>query len=147
MEYNLDYFIEKFGNTPDDKWCTNRWEENGSFCANGWCGAHADIGKNSYGEDVIKGTIYTEESAALCKVFLPLDENNWLGDWSQVASRINDGTDLRYQQATPKKRIMAALYDLKRMEIAAREKKKIEIQMTDSEKALMIHREGKLIEA
>jgi hypothetical protein len=87
--YNRDYFIAKFEAIPAIKWTTGvMTNERGQHCVLGHCGEQ-DRQLNQ-----------TPESEAL----------NELLDWD--AHTINDGRDRRYQQRTPKKRILAALRDL-----------------------------------
>lgn len=38
MNYDVDYFINKFEAIPDEKWTTNKYERNGQYCAYGHCG-------------------------------------------------------------------------------------------------------------
>lgn len=112
--YDVNYFIRKFTNTRDDKWCIGRLHNQyGESCANGWCGVRF------LGRPVEVHT--TEESIALQQVMAPLSSKKLhvfdvLPDYSSIAAHINNGTDPRYRQPTPKERILAALYDIKRMQ-------------------------------
>lgn len=93
MTYNVDYFINKFEAIPEDKWFVGSYQNPNNpeqKCARGHCG-----GDYSW--------LSTEEEMALLKL---------LGRFTTTS--INDGIDLNYQQPTPKQRILAALYDLKR---------------------------------
>ncbi len=94
MEYNVDYFIAKFESIPEEKWCVDRvTNKEGQHCAFGHCSA--DKGANCIeGEKLYRLT--TPE-------FLVAD--------------VNDGRDKKYQQPTPKQRILAALYDIKFKEV------------------------------
>ncbi len=109
MEYNVDYFIAKFQGIPEGLWTIKRFRDAGSYCANGHCG-------------VIDGEP-TAESMALVKVFSDLSVTQIRGEqpfdfghrhFSVKAVAINDGFTYEYQQPTPKQRILAALYDIKK---------------------------------
>lgn len=91
MNYDVDYFLNKFEAIPEEKWKTNSWKDSGDgrMCAHGHCGR---------GKDAL-----SQESLSL---------NRILG-FKVIA--INDGWDERYQQPTPKQRILAALMDIKAM--------------------------------
>ena len=115
-DYTVDYFIKKFTNTRDSKWCVSHFHRDGKSCANGWCGATNEL-KDAKTDT---WTIFsTEESQGLHIVFLPLKSKQIRDDWfgtSNTAAHINNGDDIRYQQSSPKKRILAALYDIKKMQ-------------------------------
>jgi hypothetical protein len=92
-KFTVDYFITKFEAIPEEKWCSGHHEDDiGRHCAAGHCGERDDI--------------HTDESQALCDLipYRPF--------WGGVA-QINDGLNDRYQQPTPKQRILAALRDIK----------------------------------
>ena len=90
MEYNVSYFIEKFSAIPSEMWLINDYERNGSKCAFGHCGMRDNNSLQSI-----------PEATAFAKI-LP------------KAIVINDRESSEYQQPTPKQRILAALYDIKR---------------------------------
>ncbi len=93
MEYNVDYFLAKFSNTREDKWCTGSFRDGDKACAFGWCGCgYGVLGNNR------------EATQLMCLLN------------GGVAS-INDGDHPQYQQPTPKQRILAALYDIKFKEV------------------------------
>lgn len=116
-KYTVDYFIDKFAAIPEDQWAMGTFNHGGRKCVNGHCGArYAHIVQEQTGE-----------VAGLQKVLFPLCEDVELPGthrkeyemttrYSVTAAKINNGTDDRYQQATPKQRILAALADIKRME-------------------------------
>lgn len=94
MEYNVDYYIEKYEAIPEDEWCVNSYNgPNGSHCAMGHCGMR--IGKT-----------VTNEVNELVLLFFLISTN---------VPCVNDGDDCRYQQRTPKQRILAALHDIKKL--------------------------------
>lgn len=94
MTYDVDYFIAKFEAIPEELWCTEVLTKGAQRCALGWCGAYYPDEDDDDEEN--DGT--TEESLALMSL-IPM-----VGD-------INDGLINRYQQPTPKQRILAALRD------------------------------------
>lgn len=104
--YTVDWFINFFGAIPEDKWISNGdlWDGWSTRCAVGHCLKYGDIE-------------HTPESQALVRVMTPLRGANswWIYD-------INNGDDPRYQQPTPKLRILAALHDIKRQQEEAAER-------------------------
>lgn len=95
--YDVDYFIRKFEAIPELLWCIDALEDDqGRRCALGHC----------YGTQM-DGC--TSESMALCAVI-------FIGHGS--VPDINNGEDPRYQQPTPKQRILAALRDIKAKQYA-----------------------------
>lgn len=116
MNYDVDYFIKKFGNTKDNLWCAYSLHNGyGRACANGWCGSTFD--KKT---DEVLFINTTEESRALQPIFAHLSSsiNNDANShsYSNIAAVINNGDDPRYQQPTPKQRILAALRDIKKLQ-------------------------------
>lgn len=115
--YDVDYFIQKFKAIPEEKWMTDDlgYPET-PRCANGhFC----------------DGRMYTPIMGELRKVFLPLINkitcikwhitDNYLNpdkdehrNYSRIAEQINNGNTVEYQQPTPKQRVLAALYDIKK---------------------------------
>lgn len=91
--YTVDYFIEKFEKIPEDLWFMGDYfnENKTSFCALGHCGCDGEEGD-------------TMEGIALYKLL------------NYDIPEINDGEHNIYQQPTPKQRILAALYDIKKMQ-------------------------------
>ncbi len=82
--YTPAYFIAKFEAIPDELWCVNHYAgPGGSHCAIGHC-----EGIHSAEADALRGLLPTP------------------------AAGINDGNSSKYQQPTPKARILAALRDL-----------------------------------
>jgi hypothetical protein len=108
--YTVDYFISKFEAIDEARFMTGAYEDNmrNTKCSLGHCmGNYSPESKKRF------GAYYGEEFACLMKLFG--DAPDTPGDKSIVAA-INDGQDSRYQQSTPKQRILAALYDIKAME-------------------------------
>lgn len=106
--YNVDYFIKKFSAIPEDKWCTNtRSNGYGQRCALGWCYPSGQEAKESEHGDY--GVTGSPEDRALCKLFNVLPYP-WVGG-------TNNGTqECPYKQPTAKQRILAALYDIKKLQ-------------------------------
>lgn len=106
QEYTVDYFIAKFKNTRDDKWCVGTLNDGrGNTCALGWCG---------FSE---KGL--SEEGMSLVGVMEPL----LVGGikyratyYDNAPAMVSNGDHPNYQQPTPKKRILTALHDIKKMQ-------------------------------
>ena len=90
MNYNIDYFINKFKAIPEDRWCVRALHDNGRACALGHC--------------LEVGHIFSQECSEFIRVF------------GVGAPSVNNGYDQRYQQPTPKQRILAALYDIKKLQ-------------------------------
>lgn len=89
MTYDKAYFIAKFEAIPDEQWCVGvSYDKQERRCASGHC-------------SVLGG-----EFNALNRLFPTV------GFRKILPAVINDGEDPRYQQPTPKARILAALRDL-----------------------------------
>jgi tRNA 2-selenouridine synthase SelU len=91
--FDVDYFINKFSAIPERKIITRFLnDKNGNHCAEGWCrfwgGNHEDC----------------------LNILLNSIGINW-------ASEINNSKIGKYQQPTPKQRILAALQDIKERQI------------------------------
>lgn len=89
--FTKEYFIQKFEAIPEERWITRRFvDAEGRCCAYGHCGINTVIRQ-------------TAEAKSLSDLFsrsgIPV-------------LVVNDGRDFRYQQSTPKQRILAALRDL-----------------------------------
>lgn len=90
--YDVNYFISKFEAIPEEKWTTGRYiDENGRCCAYGHCG--------------VMPNLMTEEAKALENLFAKI---------LQSPDHVNDNKAIHYTQETPKARILAALYDIKK---------------------------------
>lgn len=93
MIYDKKYFIEKFTAIPDEQWCVGDFADGyGRFCAQGHCGDRSDISA-------------PPECCALKSLLFGQFDGNVVAD-------VNDGKHHKYQQPTPKARILAALHDL-----------------------------------
>ena len=94
-QYTVDYFIKKFEAIPEDKWTTRTYCLYDKRCAMGHCGV------STYKND-------GKEADALRRIVVI--------HFGTTVSLINDGDIPAYQQPTPKQRILAALYDIKKMQ-------------------------------
>lgn len=93
--YTVDFFIDKFSKIPEEKWCAGALiNEKGQRCAQGHCGP-ANLLSHQL--------VINSECSSMLEIL----------QWKGVD--INNGDDSRYQQPTPKQRILAALYDIKKM--------------------------------
>lgn len=102
--HTCDWFLDFFGAIPEDRWCVGSLTGFGeTHCALGHCGA--TVVQLNYHESPM--------ARALNLLF-----SNHL--YSPV-HRINDGWVTRYQQPTPKARILKALHDIKAKQEAAAE--------------------------
>jgi hypothetical protein len=90
--YNVNYFIKKFEAIPEGRWTKGDYiDEEGCMCALGHCGYR---GSDSH-------------------IFRISDEGAALNSLLKYRTPgINDGSDERYDQPTPKQRILAALKDV-----------------------------------
>lgn len=97
MNYDVDYFIDKFEHIPEDLWCTKNFKSEGKCCALGHCGYQGN-------EFSSAGFIATTEGQSLVHVFC---------QYGLLPTEVNDGRDPRYEQPTPKQRVLAVLYNIK----------------------------------
>ena len=104
--YTVDYFIKKFEAIPEAKWLVMSRSDGYARCAYGWCYAtHKEAKETEEGLGKI-----SDEEVALTVLVRSLNSEF-------AAGGINNGIYSRYQQPTPKQRILAALYDVKRMQL------------------------------
>jgi hypothetical protein len=102
--YDIDYFITKFSAIDEKDWCIEvLGDEYGRHCAIGHCGGRPGT--------MADGIYLTQEARALIKLFggeimcvTIINDNSWQHEGMQSA----------YKQPTPKQRILAALYDIKK---------------------------------
>lgn len=103
--YDVDYFIRKFEAIPERLIGTSQ----PTGCAFGQC-------KTTIWSDGSQ----TEEGKALESLLIKIP-NLVAAEWSRwdaydgTPARINNGDICQYQQPTPKQRILAALYDIKKL--------------------------------
>ena len=108
MTYDVDYFIKKFEAIPENKWCINsRGEIVGGIeqrCALGWCYPtfqEAKRTENYWNEDSLEDKALMGMFKSVLNIKPPL---------------VNNGLAKNYPQPTPKQRILAALYDIKKLQ-------------------------------
>lgn len=100
MNYDVDYFINKFQAIPEERWCIETTEDDhGRHCAWG---------------HIVRPKCRIDDFINEGRDLMTLLRDAGL-DKSGDPSSINNGWDDRYQQPTPKQRILAALYDIKAM--------------------------------
>jgi hypothetical protein len=88
--YDVDYFIRKFSAIPEENWLINEYARGTSYCAFGHCGMRDNNSIDRIPEAKVLAGILPD------------------------AAIINDGEKRGYQQPTPKQRVLAALYDIKK---------------------------------
>jgi hypothetical protein len=108
--YTVDYFIKKFEAIPEED-----WNDNATACAYTHCGQYGHGYKNECPalSELFKKIHYKSK----CQQHRDAIGENYHG-WSYMVVSINDGltsNDTPYQQPTPKQRILAALYDIKKL--------------------------------
>lgn len=92
--FTVDYFINKFQAIPEEQWTTEKFSNDlGQHCALGFCGWSQTKDELQEGRALID----------LCWNYLD----------SSIAW-INDGLEDKYQESTPKSRVLAALNDIKK---------------------------------
>lgn len=107
--YTVDYFIQKFEAIAEEKWIMEELSLGDQCCALGHCGVRSKDISN-------KGSITNnDEGKELCKILSVFKAG---GTEYENVYKINDGqTDLfGGYLTTPKQRILAALYDIKKMQ-------------------------------
>lgn len=94
-EYDVDFFIKKFDAIPEEQWCTEEFTDvSGACCVYGHCGL--SWGRPSHMSDML--------------------EDIFMVAFGVDAAYVNDcrpGDDPRFQELTPKQRVLAALYKIK----------------------------------
>ena len=89
-KYNATFFLKKFVGIPDQQWTTGMFSRKGKHCALGQLGAP---------------TANYVEVMALVRLFKKYLDTK--------PTQVNDGDDVRFQQKTPKRRMIAALQQIK----------------------------------
>lgn len=118
--YTVSYFIKKFEAIPEWLWLIGSQgeiENKGEYphCALGWC--RNKYGNYGYTDVQNNGDPLSEETegSSLAKLFY----NHGIyfeGRDAHGVAFVNNGEHPKYQQPTPKQRILAALYDIKRIQ-------------------------------
>lgn len=109
MKYNADYFINRFTSIPEDFWIIENQDYNGKHCALGHC--NRNKGQDAALMEVFKVLSVTVTKRSHTNSYKP-DTKTTRFD---TVTCINNGHCLEYKQATPKQRILAALYDIKKL--------------------------------
>lgn len=112
--YTVDYFIDKFSAIPEDKWAIyTQHDGKGRHCALGWCRYKHQLNNGEYRRDYD----WSEEQEALMRLFIKAGLNTICGgETLGDVAYVNNGTHPKFQQPTPKKRILAALLYIKAYE-------------------------------
>lgn len=122
QEYNVEFFIKKFSAIPEDKWCVDIMYSTVSDrrCALGWC-------CNLVGDEFK----LEEEFAAITNLFRGVNTTqnlerpdrytfngvNLFNQQNCFVPPINNGDTNEYKQSTPKARMLAALEDIKKLQL------------------------------
>lgn len=107
--YTIDYFINKFEAIPEELFFEGRFIEGDKKCSAGHCGTNDE---NFHNNEL---PLETHALISLLKPF-KVECDYYRSDLMKTIAAINDGTNPNYQQPTPKQRILAALYDIKKMQ-------------------------------
>lgn len=123
-KFTVDYFIKKFEAIPEELWCVGEQYNRNTKqrCALGLCNFEHDGTRKLGAFDV------NSESDRLSYILPPVEviknisgnsgyESGGIADreFGNNVAAINNGESKRYQQPTPKQRILAALYDIKKL--------------------------------
>lgn len=118
MKYTIDYFIQKFNNIPDEKWCVGTFTEDSSkflglitsnkYCAQGHCGV-----KDRESAKYIWNLPLNENIEASVLYHLFGGNIKTKNEENTIVAIINNGKHPQYQQETPRLRLIAALEDMK----------------------------------
>lgn len=114
--YTVDYFIKKFEAIPENKIITYDQGGKGFHCAVGHCkNISGDYGFCS--PNMKSSPHYSPEANSLMNLFLNagIDSKGSPGTGWCIAD-VNNGDHPKYQQPTPKQRILAALHDIKKLQ-------------------------------
>lgn len=112
--FSLDYFIEKFKSIPDNRWNVgHQIKDDGTHCALGHCGE--SYGPEQMALSDILGNIRVKIAKKVTNNVYNVGEVIDFSYLGKIAA-INNGETEEYQQSTPKERILAALYDVKKMQ-------------------------------
>lgn len=100
--YTIDYYLNKFNAIPEDRWMTGAYTDyDGRCCALGHCGAYKDV------------CVDRAEVDDLLHLTVNYNTNIPNGTAGICIISVNDGKHSSFKQATPKKRVIAALLHIK----------------------------------
>lgn len=114
MIYDVDYFINKFEAIPENMWLIGAQGYNRiEHCALGHCKSNDGYYGNSYPSNSIEAKTleYLFFNAGIYSCLMTKSNRN---GWN--IADVNNGDNPNYQQPTPKQRILAALYDIKKLQ-------------------------------
>jgi hypothetical protein len=117
MIYDVDFFINKFESLDSSQIVGGTIECDAGKCANGWCGVgfgYAGTAESTALEVILEALQLSRQDGV--PAIFPTSVDPFSHRYSRRAEYINDGWALEYQQETPKQRILAALYDIKKMQ-------------------------------
>ncbi len=119
MTYDVDYFIEKFEAIPEKYWATGTFRNitigPGALCAQGHCMGHHGIDLLSAMEEVGQPRKVIRSLIPEWKALWDLFDANIPGPHNGCCvGAVNNGVHAQYTQDTPRKRILAALADIKK---------------------------------
>lgn len=107
QQFNVDYFIKKFKAIPEDQWCVDKFSnDEGQKCAQGHC-IPKSVLEGTPKEYNLRTSPEIQELKALILLFEKEVSRN------TIIAHINNGTHSGYQQDSPKKRVLEALWQLK----------------------------------
>lgn len=126
--YTVDFYINKYEATPEKKWCVGQFIKNNGvfkqnqYCAQGLCLPKETLkimwlmnkGRGSF--NINEDRLLGQEYISLITLFGGSKEKESWRIASTTVGVINNGGDPRYQQPTPKQRILAALRDIKKLQ-------------------------------
>lgn len=114
QQYDVDYFIKKFEKIPEELIVPGVFDDGkGGHCANGWCGAQDSRPEGKALQKIFSPLALHYKYTVFSTIIVVVD----VDAYSNKAAAVNNGSTLEYQQPTPKQRILAALYDIKAMQI------------------------------
>lgn len=109
--YDVNYFIKKFEAIPEDKWIVGSLFSGDKMCAAGHCGVRA----NDNFECLENKEALSLIDLLLTVTITQISDIRYYSIIFKTVALVNDGDCKEYQQPTPKQRILAALYDIKKM--------------------------------
>jgi hypothetical protein len=118
--YTVDYFIQKFSLIPEYRFAIGQFVEKKflkktKYCAQGLCLPRATTDK-MWRQNKGAGMFEMKVGAELIGLIVLFGGRGFSTlKASEKIATINNGSDGRYQQPTPKQRILAALYDIRDM--------------------------------
>lgn len=110
MIYDVDYFIKKFEAIPEGMWiCGDFSDGNGRHCAQGFCGMNNKNAATVWNADSSSEVpLHLREAYYLINLF-----DTYIGD---PVAAVNNGYAYQYPQTSAKQRMLAALYDIKKLQ-------------------------------